>query len=411
MEGACGVNILFLSTWFPYPPDNGSKIRVYHLVRALAQAHAVLLVSFAFDTARPEQPGDLRSLCADIRAVPVDPFVVNRAGALRTFLSPRPMASRPIPAMSQLVTDVLRSHTFDAVVASTGMMADYALLGTHGAARILEEHNSMVRWAREWYVEAQEQLYRARRWLGWQKERWYEARCYPRFDLVTMVSKADRLATLEAAGAHRVRVEVVPSGVDCAHNRPGLTDAQPGSLIYNGSLTYGANYDAMHWFLADIYPRIRAEQPDASMTITGSTKGVDLAGLSLDDSVRLSGFVEDVRIPVAQGTVCVIPIRHGGGTRLKILEAMALGTPVVATSKGAEGLEVTSGHDILIADEPAEFADRVVHLLRDADLRERLARNARRLVEIRYDWQRIGPNFVHLVEETVAKRGTTDKRL
>jgi len=117
------MNILFLSTWFPYPPDNGSKLRVYHLLRALAQDHTVTLVSFAFDTARPEQPGDLRDLCADIQAVHVDPFAANRAGTLRTFLSARPMASRPIPAMSQLVADVLDVNTFAAIIPVEAMMA------------------------------------------------------------------------------------------------------------------------------------------------------------------------------------------------------------------------------------------------------------------------------------------------
>ena len=118
--------------------------------------------------------------------------------------------------------------------------------------------------------------------------------------------------------------------------------------------------------------------------------------------------MDDVRIPVAEAAVCVVPIRQGGGTRLKILEAMALGTPVVATSKGAEGLDVSPGHDILIADEPAKFADQVIHLLRDAAQRKQLAINARHLVEQRYDWTEIGRRFVDLVEEAVERHSMTD---
>jgi len=114
--------------------------------------------------------------------------------------------------------------------------------------------------------------------------------------------------------------------------------------------------------------------------------------------------VDDVRLPVAGSAACVAPLRQGGGTRLKILEAMALGTPVVATSKGAEGLGVTPGENILIADEPADFADHVIHVLRDAAQRELLATNARRLVEERYDWIEIGRRFVDLVEEAVERR-------
>ena len=121
------MRILFLSTWFPSPPDNGSKLRVYHLLRALALHNQVTLLSFSFDTARPETPGELCDWCQEIQVVAADPFAVNQEGALRTFLSYRPVASRPLPAMSQRIAGVLSSHAFDAVIASTDMMVDYAL--------------------------------------------------------------------------------------------------------------------------------------------------------------------------------------------------------------------------------------------------------------------------------------------
>lgn len=398
------MRILFLSTWYPYPPDNGSKLRVYHLLRALGQAHQVSLLSFAFATARPDAPGELSNWCREIRTVAVNPYEVNQAGALRTFLSPRPVASRPVPAMSQLAAQALRAQPYDAVIASTGMMIDYALQTPPETVKVLEEHNAMTRWAWEGYQQAAGAAQRARRWLSWRKGRWYEARTFPRFDLLTMVSEADRQATIDAVGVGRTRVEVVPNGVDCAHNRPGLARPQPNSLVYNGSLTYSANYDAMQWFLAAVWPRIRAQVPDATLAITGSTQGVDLAGLALDDHVRLLGYVDDVRIPVAEAAVAVAPIRQGGGTRLKILEAMALGTPVVATSKGAEGLEAVDGQHLLLADDPQRFADAVLRLLADDVLAARLRRNARQLVEERYDWDAIGRRFAALVEQTVTRK-------
>jgi glycosyltransferase involved in cell wall biosynthesis len=194
--------------------------------------------------------------------------------------------------------------------------------------------------------------------------------------------------------------------VDCDHNRPGLAQPRPDSLVYNGALTYSANYDAMRWFLAHVFPRVKQAVPGVTLAITGSTAGVDTAGLALDDTVTLTGYVDDIRCPVAEASACVVPILQGGGTRLKILEAMALGTPVVSTSKGAEGLDVTPGHDILIADEPTEFASQVTRLLSDAALREQVASNARHLVEQRYDWQQIGRRFVGLVEAAVDARST-----
>jgi glycosyltransferase involved in cell wall biosynthesis len=259
----------------------------------------------------------------------------------------------------------------------------------------------MTRWAQELAGEGGSAPQRARRWASLQKRRHYERGAYAQFDLVTMVSEADRLATAAGAGEGGPRVEAVPNGVDTRHNRPGVAAVKPHSLVYNGALTYSANYDAMHYFLAEIYPLIKTAVPEVSLSITGSTKGVDLARLALDESVRLTGYVEDVRVPVAEAAVCVTPIRQGGGTRLKILEAMALGTAVVSTAKGAEGLDVVDGEHLLLADTPEAFAHSVLSLLRDPARRGELAAAARRRVEERYDWEQIGQQFVSLVESTV----------
>jgi glycosyltransferase involved in cell wall biosynthesis len=138
--------------------------------------------------------------------------------------------------------------------------------------------------------------------------------------------------------------------------------------------------------------------------ITGSTQGVDVESLPMDAHVILTGYLPDIRSVVASAWICVVPLRVGGGTRLKILEAMALGTPVVATSKGAEGLDVTPDKNILIADEPDEFAAKTLRLLREQDLRNRLADNGRRLVEEKYGWSAIGQAFLRIVENVARGR-------
>jgi glycosyltransferase involved in cell wall biosynthesis len=395
------VRILFLSTWFPYPPDNGAKLRSYHLMRALTQDHKVTLVSFAHDKAMPADAGDLPALCAGLHVVPLDPFGANKAGTLRTFLSSLPVASRPIPIMSRSIAEVSQDTPFDAVVASHEMMANYALESCPGAARILETHNSLIRWMQERYQNARRPSERLRTWASWRKHRRYEAGLFRRFCLVTVVSSADLDATTTAVGEGITRVEVVPNGVDCSFNRPGLAQPQPNSLVYNGSLTYSANRDAMAYFLDAIYPLVRRKVADVTLTITGSTAGVDLSTLPLDGTVRLSGRVPDIRPQVARAAVCVVPLREGGGTRLKILEAMALGTPVVSTTKGAEGLDVIHGEHLLLADEPERFARYTAELMSSPELRLHLTTNARRLVERAYDWGTIGRRFVSLVEEAV----------
>jgi glycosyltransferase involved in cell wall biosynthesis len=200
-------------------------------------------------------------------------------------------------------------------------------------------------------------------------------------------------------------MQTLPNGVDLARNQPGPVEPLPDTLVFNGALTYYANAEAMRTFAGEILPRIREQRPEVRLKITGRSDGVDLGWLPADGSVALTGYLDDVRPAVAGSWACVVPLRTGGGTRLKILEALALGTPVVATPKGAEGLEVTPEQDILIAGEPAAFAAQTVRLLGDPQLRLRLAENGRHLVEEKYGWEAIGRRFTRMVESIAGARG------
>lgn len=398
------MRILFLSTWFPYPPDNGSKIRVYHLLRALGSRHEVSLLSFAFDTARPDMADELKPWCVEVQAIRRNPFQRDRSeGALR-FLSSDPIVTRPLPDMTAAVRKVSDRTAFDAVIASIEVTANYALAFPRSVVKILEEHNSLSRWMLERYQEQTAAVQRVRCRVSWIKTCRFEAKLFRQFDLCTMVSEEDRTASLTMLPGYYGPVETVPNGVDCQHNRPGAEAVMPDSLIFNGALTYRANYEAMQFFLAEVFPTVQQVVPAVTLTITGSTDGVDMAGLQLNDKVRFTGYVEDIRPFVAGSAVCIVPIKQGGGTRLKILEAMALGTPVVATTKAAEGIQAVPEEHLLLADDAKSLAENTLRLLHDPTLRRRLAHNARQLVEEQYDWQQIGQRFVALAEDLVKNR-------
>ena len=159
------------------------------------------------------------------------------------------------------------------------------------------------------------------------------------------------------------------------------------------------------YFLSEVWPRVRRQRPDTRLAITGRTEGVDLAGLALDDHVHLTGYLPDVRPMVAGSRICVAPLRQGGGTRLKILEAMALGTPVIATHKGAEGLAAHDGEHLLLADTPEALLAAVLRLLDEPETAHRLATAARKLVETHYGWEAIGGELDAFLERIVAERG------
>jgi glycosyltransferase involved in cell wall biosynthesis len=186
---------------------------------------------------------------------------------------------------------------------------------------------------------------------------------------------------------------------------PGLPEPEPDTLIYPGALSYDANLDAMRYFLREIFPRIRAARPGVRLRITGKTTPEQRAALPSTEGVELTGYVHDIRAAVAGAWAEVVPLRAGGGTRLKVLEALAIGTPVVSTSKGAEGLDLAAGEDLLIADTPEQFAQATLKLLGDPMLRERLAARGRATVQARYDWRTIAGQLTDLVEQVVVARG------
>jgi glycosyltransferase involved in cell wall biosynthesis len=193
-------------------------------------------------------------------------------------------------------------------------------------------------------------------------------------------------------------IEVIPNCVNLANYDNVCESPRPGSLIFTGSFHYQANYDAMVWFLEEILPRVQIQVPEVHLTITGDHGNLPLRA---GDNIDLTGFVDNVRPMIASAWVSLAPLRIGGGTRLKILEAMALKTPVVATSKGAEGLNVKHDVNILIADTPQEFAEAVVRIIKESSLRQRLVENAYHLVLEKYNWTSVTPRFLDLIQKAI----------
>jgi glycosyltransferase involved in cell wall biosynthesis len=301
-----------------------------------------------------------------------------------------------------MVQELHAAQAFDIVIAGIFVMAPYAL-ALPGVTHVLEEHNSHSRWMYERYLAQTSAVGRLRCLVSWRKAVYYESRVFSQFDLVTMVSEMDAEVSRALLPSGKPPVKVFPNGVDCNELRPGRRQPDPDRLIFSGSLTYNVNYDAMVYFLTEVFDRIRVQWPAAQLHITGSTKGVDLSRLPLNSAVTLTGFVEDIHAEIASAAVSIVPVLSGGGTRLKVLEAMALGTPVVSTTKGAEGIDAIHGEHLLLADDPDSFAAASLAVLSDPEVRQRLIRNAWRLVEERYDWTKIGREFASAVTEVSAR--------
>jgi len=303
--------------------------------------------------------------------------------------------------MQETVERLWEEEDFSLVIASQSVTAPYAAT-LKDVPKVFEEIELTT--LQEQYTRQSDVLHRLRYGLMWWKTRRFMARLLCQFDGCTVVSPQERANVLDIVGAtcfsNPSSLTVVPNGVDLERYEGHFGKPKPGTLIFPGALTYIANFDAMEFFLSEVFPLVKARHPDVTLRITGKADGVPVNRLAMDENVTLTGYLEDIRPAVAQSWICVVPLQIGGGTRLKILEAMALGTAVVSTSKGAEGLDVTPGQDILIADEPTAFASAVLRLLGDGELRTRLAVNGKKLVRERYGWEQIGEKldlFLHQV--------------
>ncbi len=400
------MKVLYLAPQLPWPLDQGARIRNYHLLRALAAEHIVDLLCLDQAPAGDGDLGPLPALCRRVEVLRAPRR--DRAARLRTLLrSPLPdLAHRAWqPALARRLRALLAVERYDVLQVSSLELMPYRRLAARGPSRpavVFDDLNAEYQLQRRAFLT---DLSQPRRWhaalysaLQWRRLRAYEGRVCREADAVIAVSDADaRLLRRLAPGA---RLVVLPNGVDTvafAYREPSTAPAAPPTLLFTGTMDYRPNVDAMLWFAAVIWPRLRAARPDLRCLIVGKSPDARLlAAARRAPGLEVTGAVPDVRPYLAAATVYVVPMRMGSGVRLKVLEAMAAGVPVVSTGIGLEGVAAVAGEHALRADSPAAFAQAVLRLLDDPALAARLAARARALVEERYDWTRLAPALLDL---------------
>jgi glycosyltransferase involved in cell wall biosynthesis len=388
------MRLLVVSTWVPYPPDNGSKMRAFNLLKRLSARHEITLLCLG-DSPRAADVVAIERICSRVAFAPVT-AVGPRLG-MKGLLSPTPrhFVQTDSPVMRRLIAEHLPQHDV-----AIGMQVDAArYLRGASIPRVFEEVE--VTLLREQVQQGTSLSRKVRHRLTWWKFRRYIRDLVNDFECSTVVSEAER-EQLRKIGCDVNRVSVVPNGIDAS--RPDVAVVQPPRLIYPGSVRYSANLDAVEYFVRDVWPLVRQRRPDATFWVTGSTEGVDISALAAVGGVTFAGTVDDIDSTIATSAVCVVPLRQGGGTRLKVLHALALGTPVVSTTKGAEGLEVEAGRHLLVGDRPQSFAGQILSVLSDRELRARLAKQGSELVQSRYAWDGIVETLERLLQAAAAGR-------
>jgi len=406
------VKLLFLTPQAPYPPHKGTTMRNYNLIAGLAERHTIDLLTFgdATITAPP-----LSALCRRVRTLPAPARSMARR-ALTTLASPWPdMALRLwSPAFAGSLEEWLRDDEYEVIQVEGIEMARYGLLARRPGLRarlVFDDHNA------EWLL--QKRTYDAERQLNgwnlgavysliqtWKLRRFERAACRAA-DRVVAVSDADAAAIHQLDPA--LLLTVVTNGVDTAHYTPGAVEPlyfDFTALVFTGTMDFRPNVDAVLWFAERVLPRVRVAMPEARLVVVGQRPHARLDALRGRGDVLITGAVADVRPYIAGASVYVAPLRMGGGTRLKVLEAMAMGVPIVSTSMGVDGFEVQNGREVVIADEPDRFAAEVVKLAGDSRQRQALHDHGRRFVEASYDWRVIVPRLEQVYDALMQRRSS-----
>jgi len=389
------MRILWLKSDLLLPLDKGGKLRTWHLMRHLARRHEITYLAFR----EPEQPAanveGMKEVASRVetitRSEPTKGTLRFYADAALHLLDPLPYAVGKYRSAEyrRRLARLLEEERFDLIV------CDFLFPAVNLPKRlpcpaVMFTHNVESEIWRRHAETKSDAIGRLLYGAQYRRMLRYERRTLARFDGILAVSDADRdtFARLYP-GAIAQPAHVVPTGVDTEYFAPSAGSLQPARLIFTGSMDWLPNEDAMIYFCRDVLPAIRAEVPDVALTIVGRTPTPAVKKLAEERGVTVTGRVDDVRPFMRDASVYIVPLRIGGGTRLKIFEAMAMGKAVVSTTIGAEGLPVTDGEHVLLADDPATFARAVVHLIRDTGHRTRIEAAARALVLARYDWSAV----------------------
>jgi sugar transferase (PEP-CTERM/EpsH1 system associated) len=396
------MRILVISDSIPYPMVSGAPLRICNLLCRIARQHQVWLAAPLGTPEGAESVSHVQEFCYRVETANLRRRhpLMHLPGLLRYALAGKPLELRfhYSQQLAHKIQHLASSVDFDIVQIEHSHMALYleALPPDLHCRTILMFHDIVFsKYARIFRFECRLGS-KLRALLYSRMMRRWEPRYAERFGRCITVSEADRRLLLEANP--RVGVDVVPNGVDTKVYQPLSLDGASPSLLFIGNMSYSANVDAAMFFSREILPLIRRMTPDVELWIVGKDPPAEVRQLS-GETVHVTGRVDSVVPCYSRSTVCVVPLRAGGGTRIKILEAMALGRPVVSTSIGCEGLDVIDYEHLLIADSPEQFAEKTVRLLTDKPLHQRLATNARQLVVTRYDWDAIARQLMQIYAE------------
>lgn len=411
------MKILWLKTELLHPVDKGGRIRTYYMLRELKREHHVTYLTLDDGQAATDARERAQEYCHELITIPHRTRAKFSTGfyleLAQNLVSPLPYFMRKYKsaAMRRAIAEQTERGQFDVVVCDFLVAAINVPPRVNCPALLFQHNVEAMIWKRHYEVQ-RNPLKKAYLYGQWRKAVAYERAACGRFDYVVTVSADDREMTRRQYGVETVAD--VATGVDTEYFRPrGLEPRDGFNLVFTGSMDWLPNEDAIRYFTEQIMPRIRALVPEATLTVVGRNPYPSLLELSRrDSSIIVTGRVEDVRPYMERAAAYVVPLRVGGGTRLKIYEAMAMEKPIISTTIGAEGLPVRDGEELLLADTPEAFAREVARVLKDERFARELGERAARVVREQFGWDKVAASFAELCERAtrLKQTGQTEAR-
>ena len=391
------MRILFLAHLFPLPLDSGGKIKTFHTLKALAREHEIHLLSYVRLDDEYRLVKDMQDVCASVEIIRLERGKARHAAELlaglclrRSFIVSRDYRRKMQAAFERALTTL---HP-DVVHVDHLQMAQFVPCG-QPYKTVLDQHNvesAIIRRTADTDESFPRRLYAS---MEWPKLQRYEIRTCQNCDIVLTVSDEDGRA-LRKTCPSLTNLRTVPIGADIHYFQPLDRDHRSRNLLFVGTMYWPPNIDSVLFFYKEIFPRVRKLYPDCSLTIAGQRPTSTIRALENDPAVRVAGYVDDVREISRDCGAFIVPLRSGSGVRVKILNALAMGLPVISTSLGAEGLDVSDGEHLLIADTAEDFAQAISNLFGNPELANTLSENGRRLVCERYSWEVVGDRLLSI---------------
>lgn len=395
------MKILFICPRLPYPPIKGDRLRAYYQIRELSKNHKITLISFSEDKESIEDPKVMKKFCEKIIIIPHNRSIAIGNIVYHLFTSlPLQCAFYQAQKMKEAITKELKEHNFDIIHIQLARMMPYVMCFKPSGINIPILLDFIDSLSLNMYnrLNREGPLLKPFFFYEWYKMKKYEKKLAYFFDCAIITSWVDRQIL-----PYSKKVEVVPIGVDFERfSYTPITNREPSTIIFSGNMNYFPNVDAILFFSRYIYLKIKRAIPEVKFRIVGANPSSKILKIGrFDKSIEIVGFVENVAQYLNKATIAIAPILSGSGIQTKVLEALATGTPVVATTLATQAIAVRPQQDIIIADSPDHFASAIISLFKNSELRQRLSINGRKLIEEKYSWSGIARRLEEIYQKTI----------